>query len=739
MAPVVTSSRLAALDTDFADSPPVPTRVLDEDRPVVYLSSKFLFWSATITIFFGFTVGTAARNFLVYNASTKQAASHSPPSGTAPVPRPSLPQPIPRRGKKVPQTIYSSKDFKKPHVDTSNTVHMKIVDCEDGTCPASSAPTPLDEDEEDSLHLPAGQHLLFDVKNVSPSFLDSERRLAKAMVDSVDQADLTLLSYHCHSLSPKGVSCVGVLLESHISFHTWPDEGVITLDLFTCGAKPLLPAVQVLQEQFGVPAAPELRWEEPVSMWSHFLRGFRPTEEIEKNALAGDLGFLLSSLTLDLKDELVSVQTKFQRIDVYNVINPRFNSIAAYQRSKSNDGSYESLHPEFFTPDRIVFLDGVLQSTSNGDSQYHEALVHPAMLAGSSPKKVAIIGGGEGATLREVLKYKSVEKVSMIEIDELMVSTSREYLPEWSDCSDIQGSADSCFEDVRADVVFQDAMKWFTDRFSPECNCEGGVEHRNFCLCGDDYYSANPREGHNVIKGEFDVVIMDALDPSDTVAADTIASKLYSSTRYLEALFDSLTEDGVLVMQLGESVTFDNPPEDFTYRNQIINAMERYGFHSFHIYDEDHCGFSWPWSFLVACKSESCRTKMYRTEAQVNIELHSVMRKTKSGAPPLKNFDGATMAHYQVPSKAWEINFCHGKGAPECAEKLGFGVGDDAAMADVEIPMGLDLSTPSAFVMKDVSSVVGKITKKRKSALEPYVGKYNPVVARRISSKYLLA
>ena len=69
-------------------------------------------------------------------------------------------------------------------------------------------------------HQPAGQHLLVDIAGVDSDFLDSEDRLSKAMVETVNQSELTLLSYHCHSLKPKGVSCVGVLLESHISFHT---------------------------------------------------------------------------------------------------------------------------------------------------------------------------------------------------------------------------------------------------------------------------------------------------------------------------------------------------------------------------------------------------------------------------------------------------------------------------------------------------------------------------------------
>jgi spermidine synthase len=50
---------------------------------------------------------------------------------------------------------------------------------------------------------------------------------------------------------------------------------------------------------------------------------------------------------------------------------------------------------------------------------YHEALVHPALFSHSNPKRVAIIGGGEGATLREVLKHNTVSEAIMIEIDEV--------------------------------------------------------------------------------------------------------------------------------------------------------------------------------------------------------------------------------------------------------------------------------------------------------------------------------
>lgn len=132
-----------------------------------------------------------------------------------------------------------------------------------------------------------------------------------------------------------------------------------------------------------------------------------------------------------------------------------------------------------------MFLDGVLQSRRSGDAAYHEALVHPSMFAHDGPKRVAIIGGGEGATLREVLKHKTVEKVVMIEIDKEMVRLSREYLPEWNDCSMLIGRADNCFDDERVEVYYDDAFAWFIDRFGT-----------NSTYSDDEH---------------FDVIIMDAL------------------------------------------------------------------------------------------------------------------------------------------------------------------------------------------------------------------------------------
>lgn len=77
---------------------------------------------------------------------------------------------------------------------------------------------------------------------------------------------------------------------------------------------------------------------------------------------------------------------------------------------------------------RALFLDGDLNSATRDEFIYHEALVHPAMARVAAPRRVLIIGGGEGGTLREVLRWKTVERAVMVDIDEALVGLCRTHL-----------------------------------------------------------------------------------------------------------------------------------------------------------------------------------------------------------------------------------------------------------------------------------------------------------------------
>lgn len=78
---------------------------------------------------------------------------------------------------------------------------------------------------------------------------------------------------------------------------------------------------------------------------------------------------------------------------------------------------------------QVLVLDGKLQSAESDEGLYHEVLVHPALLHHPNPKNVFIMGGGEGSTAREVLRHKSVEKCTMVDIDQGMLIAHVSHAP----------------------------------------------------------------------------------------------------------------------------------------------------------------------------------------------------------------------------------------------------------------------------------------------------------------------
>ena len=157
---------------------------------------------------------------------------------------------------------------------------------------------------------------------------------------------------------------------------------------------------------------------------------------------------------------------------------------------------------------RALILDDYIQSSYQDEHYYHESLVHPAMVTHPAPRDILIIGGGEGATLREVLKHKTVQRAVMVDIDGDVVELSRRYLPEMH-----QGS----FDDPRARVVIEDGFIY--------------VETK----AGDKY----------------DVVILDLPDPYSS----EIAKQLYAS-EFFQKIRQILRDDGVVVTQAGNSFFF---------------------------------------------------------------------------------------------------------------------------------------------------------------------------------------
>jgi spermidine synthase len=103
-----------------------------------------------------------------------------------------------------------------------------------------------------------------------------------------------------------------------------------------------------------------------------------------------------------------------------------------------------------------LFLNGNLQFSSTDEYRYHEALVHPAMLVANNPRRVLVLGGGDGLALREILKYPSVERVTLVDLDPEMTRLSNRFPP-------LAKLNQESFNDPRVQVINEDAFIWVED------------------------------------------------------------------------------------------------------------------------------------------------------------------------------------------------------------------------------------------------------------------------------------
>ncbi len=104
---------------------------------------------------------------------------------------------------------------------------------------------------------------------------------------------------------------------------------------------------------------------------------------------------------------------------------------------------------------RILFLDGLLMLTEKDEFFYHEALVHPLLTSLDDIREILVIGGGDGGTVREILRYREVERVLLVEIDEKVINASRKYLPFTA----------RAFEDPKVEILIDDGAE-----FVKKCN-----------------------------------------------------------------------------------------------------------------------------------------------------------------------------------------------------------------------------------------------------------------------------
>lgn len=146
---------------------------------------------------------------------------------------------------------------------------------------------------------------------------------------------------------------------------------------------------------------------------------------------------------------------------------------------------------------RMLWLDNIIMTSTKDEFVYHEMISHVALNTHANPKKVLVIGGGDGGAIREIIKHPSVEKAVLVEIDRRVVEAAKEYLPE------IAGALD----DPKVEVHCVDGIQYVRD-------------HKN----------------------EFDIIIVDSTDPIGPAVG------LFEGNFYKDC-YGSLKEDGIFVAQ----------------------------------------------------------------------------------------------------------------------------------------------------------------------------------------------
>ncbi|HRJ27099.1 MAG TPA: hypothetical protein PLO61_06275 [Fimbriimonadaceae bacterium] len=199
---------------------------------------------------------------------------------------------------------------------------------------------------------------------------------------------------------------------------------------------------------------------------------------------------------------------------------------------------------------KSLFLDYNIQTSLLDEYIFHECMSQPAMTLHPNPKKVAVAGGGEGATLREALKHNTVVESHMVDIDKELVDMVRDHMKEWH-----QGA----FDDPRNTMHYTDARAWLAER-----------------------------KGYG-----FDVILSDLPNPHEEGPGQMLFTR-----EYFQICADAMSDDGVLAMQAGTAS--ENYPECMASCIKTLESMDCFA-HVAGYYGLVNTFFQ-PWGFVLASK-----------------------------------------------------------------------------------------------------------------------------------------
>lgn len=413
-----------------------------------------------------------------------------------------------------------------------------------------------------------GRHILVEFLNCKADVLNDVAAIENAMVEAAQIAGATVINSTFHHFSPYGVSGVVVIQESHLAIHTWPEYRYAAVDLFTCGdtVDPWV-SFEHLKKAFDASySALEMNRGS-----THILKKGSTVQVKPNDALNYDpsQGYKINrNVWFTDKDDNQALSLRYTGEVLFDERNQ-------FQRVRILDSiSYG----------KMLTIDDMVMCTERDEYHYHEMITHPALQAfesasGSKAKNILVIGGGDGGTIREICKYDSLEKVTMVEIDEAVVRACKAHLPTIA----------SQFSNPKVNLIIGDGIK-FVAEAAPET---------------------------------YDVIIVDGSDPAGP-AEGLFTKDFYNNCK------KALKNNGVLVTQ-GESPMFHS--ETFVDLNKCLKQV----FSAQQVHTMLFHATTYPsgmWSLQMAIKGQYHPVKDFKKDAAAqfaktkdlkyyNEELHS--------------------------------------------------------------------------------------------------------------------